>query len=100
MQGMPTPESAEAFARLVGTRARLTEISNDLNAAVADLQGSAAHSEKQKEAERRYDELQVQWDEAFRAFELATEVFSTAVKHVHDEVEARHERDRKKGLHP
>jgi uncharacterized protein YukE len=100
LRWMPTPESAEAFARLVAARARLTEISNDLRVAFADIQGTAAHSEKRKEAERRYGELQVQWDEAFRAFELATEEFSTAVRHVHDEVEARHAReDREKGFH-
>lgn len=39
-------------------------------------------------ANERYRELQQRWDEAFRAFEAATEDFAACVKRMHDDIEA------------
>jgi hypothetical protein len=78
---VPTPESAAAFAKLAEARARLNDISVELREAL-DGRGSVA-------GDRRYREVQAEWDRAFRAFELATEELSAAVKRMHGEVEAR-----------
>ena len=79
---MPTPESAEAFAKLVAARTRLTEITKQLNEANAGpLVGQAARA--------AYASLQAEWEATFRAFEIATEEFSDNVKHLHDEMKSR-----------
>ena len=79
---MPTPESAEAFARLVAARSHLNDVTRLLN---------KCHSRFLSEGQRareRYAELQIEWDEAFMAFEKATDEFAAAVKRLHQEVEA------------
>jgi hypothetical protein len=73
---MPTPESAAAFAKLVEKRARLNEVSRELRNA---LENRAIIS-----GDRRYQELQAQWDQALRDMELATEEFSAIIKRLHD----------------
>jgi len=79
---MPIPESAEAFARLAFERARVTEITKLLNECHARFlrDGQAARE--------RYAELQIEWDEAFDAFQKATEKFSSIVEKLHQDVEA------------
>jgi len=54
LRAVPTPESAEAFAKLVATRTRLTEITKELNEASAEMHAS-------KEGRERYAELQKEW---------------------------------------
>ena len=79
---MPTPESAEAFTRLASARARLTDITKLLNECHASFfTGGQA-------ARERYAELQTEWDEAFIAFEKATEELAATVKKLHQDVEA------------
>ena len=79
---VPTPESAEAFARLAFARAQLTGITKRLSECHARFlrDGQAARE--------RYAELQMEWDEAFSAFENATEKFAATVKKLHLDVEA------------
>jgi len=79
---VPTPESAEAFARLTLARARLNEITRRLNECHAGFlrEGQAARE--------RYAEIQIEWDEAFNAFEKATEQFAARVKKLQQDVEA------------
>ena len=60
---MPTPEIAEAFARVTATRSRLAEITKNIS-------GSGAAQVQ----------LQSEWEEAFLAFVDATQVFSAVVK--------------------
>jgi hypothetical protein len=78
---VPTPESAAAFARLLEARTRL----NDLSVELRDALDARGHSTM---ANERYRELQQRWDEAFRAFEAATEDFAACVKRMHDDIEA------------
>jgi hypothetical protein len=78
---MPTPESAEVFARLVAARARLTDITRLLNESHARLLSEG------KAGRQRHAELQAEWEEAFRTFEEATGEFSTIVKKLHQDVE-------------
>jgi hypothetical protein len=40
-------------------------------------------------ARARYALLEKEWSEALRAFQLAAEAFSTAIKKIHDEAAAR-----------
>jgi hypothetical protein len=79
---MPTPQSAEAFARLAFERARVTDITKRLNECHARFfrDGQAARE--------RYADLQIEWDEAFNAFQKATEEFSVTVKKLHQDVVA------------
>jgi hypothetical protein len=79
---MPTPESAQAFAKLAFERARVTDITKRLNECHARFftDGQAARE--------RYAELQIEWDEAFSAFERATEKFAATIKKLHQDVEA------------
>ena len=79
LRAVPTPESAEAFAKLVATRTRLTEITKELNEASAEMHAS-------KEGRERYAELQKEWEEAFQQFEMATDEFSTAVHRAKDQL--------------
>jgi hypothetical protein len=65
---MPTPESAEAFAKLVATRTRLTEVTKLLN---------ECHEVGSRQ---RYDQLQAEWDSAYKEFQTATDAFSATVK--------------------
>ena len=78
---VPTPESAEAFARLTQARARLNEVTKRLNECHAGFlrEGQAARE--------RYAEIQIEWDEAFNAFEKATEQFAATVKKLQQDVE-------------
>ena len=73
---MPTPESAEAFGRLVATRTRLNEVTKLLNECHArlSLDGQAGR--------QRYAELQSDWETAFAAFQKATDDFSATVKEI------------------
>ena len=77
---MPTPESAKAFARLVASRERLTEITKHLNECHSRLwsEGLARR--------QRYAELQTEWDVAFHEFEVATDAFSAIVKQLPEHV--------------
>ena len=79
---MPTPEGERAFAQLVAARARLNDITKQLNDAHARLATGG------QTARLHHESLQCEWDEAFRAFEAATDEFSATVKHLHDEVES------------
>jgi hypothetical protein len=79
---VPTPESADAFAKLLGARTRLTKITKELNQSEADiLSGGRA-------ARDRHAQLQAKWEEAFLAFELAADEFSVAVKHIRGDIES------------
>ena len=71
---MPTPETAEAFAKLSEARARLNDISRHLNEAL-ETRGSMAGAQ-------RYRELQAEWEAAFKAFETATDEFSAIVHRI------------------
>ena len=73
---MPTPDSAAAFARLVEARTRLSELSVDLRNALESRGQSSA-------AEQRFRQVQQQWDEAFQAFQAATDQFSAVVHGLH-----------------
>jgi hypothetical protein len=65
---MPTPESADAFAKLVAARARLTEITKLLN------------ESHERGSVQGYERLQAEWDTAYKEFQAATDVFSAAVE--------------------
>ena len=73
---VPTPESAAAFARLVATRARLTEITKLLNEAHAGLQSDGEAGRK------THFQLQAEWEAAFIEFETATEEFAATVHRI------------------
>jgi hypothetical protein len=81
---MPIPEfeSAEAFARLAFERARVTDITKRLN------ECHARFFRDGQDAREQYAELQIEWDEAFNAFQKATEKFSSIVEKLHQDVEA------------
>ena len=79
---MPTPEIADAFAKLVAARTQLTDINKELNQSEADILSGG------KAARDRHAQLQAKWDEAFHAFELAAEEFSVALKHIHEDIES------------
>jgi hypothetical protein len=68
-------ESGEAVAKLVAARTRLTEITRQLN---------EAKTGPGKAASVRYAGLQAEWDEAFRAFQIAVEVFSVIIRKSRD----------------
>ena len=70
---MPTPESAEAFAKLVAARVRLTEITKLVNEWHSPVLTDLA-------SKTRYYELHVAWDKAHQEFQAATEEFSSKVK--------------------
>lgn len=72
LHAVPTPESAEAFAKLVEAREKLTEVTRQLNEAHA--KGLIP------ENRQRYLDLQKEWDEAFKRFETATDEFSALVR--------------------
>ena len=80
---MPTPESTDSFARLVAARARLTEVTRILNESHTALLSDG------QAGRQRYAELQGEWEEAFRSFLAATEVFSATVKTLPNDLEAR-----------
>jgi hypothetical protein len=65
---MPTPESEEAFAKLVASRTRLTEVTKLLNECY------------EVGSRQRYGQLQAEWDNAYREFQVATEAFSATVE--------------------
>lgn len=75
---MPTPASSAAFARLVAARTRFKDVTRELNEAREGL----------PEFKATIADLEADADEAFQAFELATEAFSVSVKHLHDEIES------------
>jgi len=79
---VPTPDSADAFARLTAARSRLMDVTKLLNECHANFlkDGQAARE--------RYAALQVDWDQAFSAFERATQDFAATVQKLHQEVEA------------
>jgi|SRR5678815_3165714 hypothetical protein len=83
--GMPTPESAAAFAKLVAARDRLTEITRRLNQA----HPSESVNADGFRADVRYRDLQAEWDVAFREFEAATIAFTSLVKHMREDLDAR-----------
>jgi hypothetical protein len=72
---MPTTESSVAFDKLVRERTCLSKISAKLKEA-HELRSSVG-------GEERYRALQTEWDEAFRAFQRATDVFSAIVHRIH-----------------
>jgi hypothetical protein len=72
LAAMPTPETAEAFARLVEAREKLNEVTRALNEAHADMHNNA-------EARQRHLDLQKAWSEAFKEFETATQALAAAV---------------------
>ena len=79
---VPTPESADAFDKLVAARTQLTDITKELNESEGGiLSGGRA-------ARDRHAQLQAKWEEAFLAFEAAAEEFSVAVKHIRDDIES------------
>jgi hypothetical protein len=85
---MPTAESVSAFAKLVETRNRLTEITKQLNQALSGTPGTEGFSADAK----RYRDLQAEWDAAFHDFEASTEAFTTIVKQLRGEADARQNR--------
>ena len=80
---MPTPESSEAFEKLVEARNRLTEITRRLNQASGET-----GAEGFKVDTVRYRALQSEWDTAFRQFEAATQNFNASVKHLREKLDA------------
>jgi hypothetical protein len=61
---MPTPESDAAFRKFVSTRERLAEATKQITGLNTQQHTSIA-------ANQRYEELQTEWDEAFREFQEA-----------------------------
>jgi hypothetical protein len=78
---MPTPESAEAFAKLVAARQRFVAITKQLAEANAQSYGSG-------EARQRCEELQKEWEQAFHEFQEATGEYSVIVKKLHENAES------------
>ena len=83
---MPTPESAEAFAKLVAARDRLTEVTRRLNEAHPP---DGISADGFREDGVRYRDLQAEWDLAFRDFEAATHAFTSLVKHLREDIDPR-----------
>jgi hypothetical protein len=79
---VPTPDTAEAFSKLAAARSRLNDVTKLLNECYANFlrYGQAARE--------RYAALQSDWDEAFSAFEKATDEFAATVQKLHEDVEA------------
>ena len=84
---MPNAETQAAFAHLAATRTLLNDWTKQLNRIAAEIQAESQTSDL-NELGRRYIEVQVRWDQAFRDFEAATETFSAAVKKLREDVEA------------
>jgi hypothetical protein len=82
VRAVPTPESGEAFAKLVAARTRLTEITKELNRASAQMHVS-------NEGRQLYAQLQQEWEDAFQQFETATDEFSAVAHRVKDQLEER-----------
>jgi hypothetical protein len=80
---MPRPESAASFAKLLAARARLNEITKQLN----DLRADPAANTQVQRARRA--QLQMQWDFAFQSFDAATKEFSATVTRPHADIESR-----------
>ena len=78
---MPTPDSAAAFDRLTKARAKLNDITRQLNEAHSRMHAGA-------EARQRHLELQQAWKESFKEFETATDELAAQVKKLHEEIEA------------
>ena len=85
---MPTSDTAAIFDKLQKTHARVREISRQLTNTFKAITSTGAHSEQRVTAERRYAELQTEWDMAFRAYETATNQFSVAVNKLSAAVKA------------
>ena len=86
---MPTPESSEAFTKLVEARNRLTEVTKLLNQAYSSTVGVNVNDSEAV----RYRDLQAEWDRAFREFEAATQEFSATVKQLREDMIARQKRE-------
>ena len=71
---VPTPESAAAFEKLANARARLNDLSRELREAIETRHGVAG--------DQHYRELQEQWEEAFKAFQSATDEFAAIVHEI------------------
>ena len=69
---LPTPESAEAFAKFLEARERLNGITKELNEAHSRQHASS-------DGRQRYEQLQKAWQEAFADFETKTNEFAAAV---------------------
>ena len=65
---MPTPENLEAHVKLVAARDRLAGITRQLTEANASIYMSV-------KARPRYEELQKEWEQAFRDFQVVTRDF-------------------------
>jgi hypothetical protein len=70
---MPTPDSAEAFSRLIAARNRLSDITKQLNKLHSIPSLSKADA-------ARYKHLKAEWDEAFHEFEAASQAFTAGLK--------------------
>ena len=79
---MPTPESAGAFAKLVAARTRLAEVTKLINECHARLSTDGL-AERQ-----RYEQLQTEWDEAFKDFQDATGEFTVTMNRLREDVDA------------
>ncbi len=76
---MPTPETAAAFEKLVEARARLNEVTKQLNEAHAQIPTGM-------DARQRHSELQLAWREAFAEFETATDELAALVHRLKQEL--------------
>jgi len=65
---MPTPECAKAFAKHVAARTHLNEVTRLLN------------ESHERGSRQRYDQLQAEWDMAYKEFQAATAAVSVTVK--------------------
>lgn len=77
---VPTPETADAFAKLVEARARLNEVTKQLNEAHISMHSST-------DARQRYLDLQEAWKLAFKEFETATAELAAAVIRARQQIE-------------
>ena len=83
---MPADELAAAFEKLKKAQNRLVEIQIHLRAAYENTQEATGLREF-KVGDRQYNQLQVEWDEAFSLFKIANTEFSDAVHRLHDRIE-------------
>ena len=85
---MPNPGTLEAYEKLTGCQNRLREVAAELRRTFAEVQANRKNPGEFKNADRRYTELQREWDFAFREFTSAMDEFSGPVSQFQLQLEA------------
>src|SRR5262245_12797194 len=82
---MPTPEMTAAYDRLVSAHNRLEDVRKRLNEAYNRTR-DAKSGQVFKLQDQHYNQLQIDWDEAFAEFEVANRNFTDAIVSLHQQI--------------